>query len=159
VTSLSPRSTSPTNGHLRLHRQYRAIEFRKFPISIDRAVPAELDVHLIWDNLSTRKTPTINAWLAKHRRFHVHLTPTGSSWIDQVEYWLGYLTDQLLRHGVHKSAQPLEKDVRTWIKLWNEDPKPFVRTKTAEEILKSLARHISRITRQHTSAKYACANL
>jgi transposase len=129
-----------------LHRKHRAVEFRKFLISIDKAVPAELDVHLICDNLSTHKTPAINAWLTKHPRFHLHFTPTGSSWINQVERWFGYLTDQLLRRGVHKSVQALEKDIRTWIKTWNDEPKPFVWTKTAEEILDSLARYIARIT-------------
>ena len=129
-----------------LHRKHRAIEFRKFLICIDKAVPTELDVHLICDNLSTHKTPAINTWLAKHPRFHMHFTPTGSSWINQAERWFGYLTDQLLRRGVHKSVQALEKDIRNWITLWNEEPKPFVWTKTAEEILDSLARYISRIT-------------
>jgi transposase len=129
-----------------IHRKHRAIEFKKFLIAIDKAVPAELDVHLICDNLSTHKTPAINDWLAKHPRFHLHFTPTGSSWINQVERWFGYLTDQLLRRGVHKSVQALEKDVRDWIKTWNENPKPFVWTKTAEEILDSLARYISRIS-------------
>jgi transposase len=129
-----------------VHRRHRAIEFKKFLISIDKAVPAELDVHLICDNLATHKTPAINTWLANHPRFHLHFTPTGSSWINQVERWFGYLTDQLLRRGVHKSVQALEKDVRDWIKIWNQDPKPFAWTKTAEEILDSLARYISRIT-------------
>jgi transposase len=129
-----------------IHRKHRAIEFKKFLIAIDKAVPAELDVHLICDNLSTHKTPAINDWLAKHPRFHLHFTPTGSSWINQVERWFGFLTDQLLRRGVHKSVQALEKDVRDWIKNWNDDPKPFVWTKTAEEILDSLARYISRIS-------------
>ena len=129
-----------------IHRKHRAVEFKKFLIAIDKAVPAELDVHLICDNLSTHKTPAINDWLAKHPRFHLHFTPTGSSWINQVERWFGFLTDQLLRRGVHKSVQALEKDVRDWIKNWNDDPKPFVWTKTAEEILDSLARYISRIS-------------
>ena len=129
-----------------VHRRHRAIEFKKFLISIDKAVPAELDVHLICDNLATHKTPAINTWLANHPRLHLHFTPTGSSWINQVERWFGYLTDQLLRRGVHKSVQTLEKDIRDWIKTWNQDPKPFAWTKTAEEILDSLARYISRIS-------------
>ncbi len=111
-----------------------------------KAVPAELDVYLICDNLSTHKTPAINDWLAKHPRFKMHFTPTGSSWINQVERWFGFLTAQLLRRGVHKSVQALENDVRDWIETWNQDPKPFVWTKTAEEILNSLARYISRIS-------------
>jgi transposase len=129
-----------------IHRRHRAVEFKKFLATIDKAVPPELDVHLICDNLSTHKTPAINDWLTKHPRFHLPFTPTGSSWINQVERWFGYLTDQLLRRGVHKSVQTLEKDVREWIKTWNEDPKPFVWTKTAEEILNSLGRYISRIS-------------
>lgn len=129
-----------------LHRRHRAVEFKKFLIAIDKAVPAELDVHLICDNLATHKTPTINDWLAKHPRFHRHFTPTGSSWINQVERWFGLLTDQLLRRGVHKSVAALENDVRDWIKAWNDDPKPFAWTKTAEEILESLARYIARIS-------------
>ena len=128
-----------------IHRKHRAVEFRKFLIGIDKAVPAELDVHLICDNLSTHKTPAINTWLTRHPRFHLHFTPTGSSWINQVERWFGYLTDQLLRRGAHKSVQALETDVREWIKTWNQSPKPFAWTKTAEEILDSLARYISRI--------------
>jgi transposase len=128
-----------------IHRKHRAVEFRKFLIGIDKAVPAELDVHLICDNLATHKTPAITAWLTRHRRFHLHFTPTGSSWINQVERWFGYLTDQLLRRGVHKTVQALETDVRDWIKTWNQNPKPFAWTKTAEEILDSLARYISRI--------------
>ena len=129
-----------------LHPQHRAVEFKKFLIAIDKAVPAELDVHLICDNLATHKTPAINDWLAKHPRFHRHFTPTGSSWINQVERWFGLLTDQLLRRGVHKSVAALENDVRAWITAWNESPKPFAWTKTAEEILDSLARYIARIS-------------
>jgi len=92
-----------------LHRQHRAVEFKKFLIAIDKAVPAGLDVHLICDNLATHKTPAIRDWLARHPRFELHFTPTGSSWINQVERWFGFLTDQMIRRGVHKSVQALEK--------------------------------------------------
>jgi transposase-like protein/transposase len=129
-----------------IHRQHRAVEFTKFLIAIDKAVPVGLDVHLVCDNLATHKTPAINEWLAKHPRFHVHFTPTGSSWINQVERWFAFLTTQLLQRGVHKSVVALEKDVRAWIANWNEDPKPFVWRKTTEEILNSLAKYISRIS-------------
>jgi transposase len=98
-----------------LHRQHRAAEFKKFLITIDKTVPPELDVHLICDNYGTHKTPAIKAWLARHPRFHMHFTPTGSSWINQVERWFGFLTDQLIRRGVHKSVQSLETDIRDWI--------------------------------------------
>ena len=129
-----------------LHRRHRAAEFKKFLVRIDKAVPAELDVHLVCDNLATHKTAAIQDWLARHPRFHLHFTPTGSSWINQVERWFGYLTDQMIRRGVHKSVQALEAGIRAWIETWNADPKPFVWTKTAEEILDSLARYIARIS-------------
>jgi transposase len=129
-----------------LHPRHRAVEFKKFLVAIDKAVPAELDVHLVCDNLSTHKTPAVDHWLDQHRRFHMHFTPTGSSWLNQVERWFGFLTDQLLRRGVHKSVAALEKDIKNWIKNWNSDPKPFVWKKTAEEILDSLAKYIQRIS-------------
>jgi transposase len=128
-----------------LHRRHRTIEFKKFLAKIDAQVPAHLDVHLVCDNYGTHKTPAIAKWLATHPRFHVHYTPTYSSWINQVERWFGYLTDDLLRRSDHRSVQALEKDVRDWVKAWNENPKPFVWTKTAEQILDSLGRLIQRI--------------
>jgi transposase-like protein/transposase len=129
-----------------LHRRHRAAEFKKFLVRIDKAVPAELDVHLVCDNLATHKTVAIQDWLARHPRFHLHFTPAGSSRINQVERWFGYLTDQMIRRGVHKSVQALEADIRAWIANWNTDPRPFTWAKTAEEILDSLARYIARIS-------------
>ena len=129
-----------------LHRQHRATEFRKFLTTIDKTVPAELDIHLICDNYGTHKTPAIKTWLARHPRFHLHFTPTGSSWINQVERWFGFLTDQMIRRGTHKSVQALEADIRAWIADWNTHPRPFIWTKTAEEILDSLARFCRRIS-------------
>jgi transposase len=129
-----------------LHRRHRAIEFKKFLITIDKAVPAELDVHLVCDNYATHKTPEIQKWLARHPRFHMHFTPTGSSWVNQVERWFGLLTDKLIRRGVHTSVQGLEKDIHAWIQTWNENPRPFTWTKTADEILKSLADYLAKIT-------------
>ena len=89
-----------------LHRRHRAIEFKKFLVRIDKTVPAGFDVHLVCDNYATHKTPAIQAWLARHPRFHLHFTPTGSSWINQVERWFGYLTDQMIRRGVTKACRP-----------------------------------------------------
>jgi transposase len=129
-----------------LHRQHRATEFKKFLITIDKTVPAELDIHLIVDNYGTHKTPAIKAWLARHPRFHMHFTPTSSSWINQVERWFGFLADQKIRRGAHKSVQALETDIRDWINDWNANPRPFIWTKTAEEILESLARFCRRIS-------------
>jgi transposase len=129
-----------------LHRQHRASEFKQFLATIDKAVPLELDVHVVCDNYGTHKTPAIKSWLARHPRFHLHFTPTGSSWINQVERWFGFLTGQLLRRGVHKSVQALEADIRAWTADWNQHPRPFIWTKTAEEILDSLARYCRRIS-------------
>ncbi|MGH3321532.1 MAG: IS630 family transposase [Streptosporangiaceae bacterium] len=129
-----------------LHRRHRAVEFKKFLARIDKNVPADLDIHLVCDNLATHKTPAIQQWLARHPRFHLHFTPTGSSWINQVERWFGFLTDQMIRRGVHKSVQAPEADIRTWIENWNDNPRPFVWTKTAEEILDSLAKYVAKIS-------------
>jgi transposase len=129
-----------------LHRHHRAAEFKRFLAKIDKTVPAGLELHLVCDNLATHKTPAIRAWLARHPRFRLHFTPTGSSWINQVERWLGYLTGKLIRRGVHKSVQTLEADIRAWIENWNQNPRPFAWTKTAEEILDSLAKYIARIS-------------
>ena len=129
-----------------LHRQHRATEFKKFLATIDKTVPEGLGIHVICDNYGTHKTPAINAWLARHPRIHMHFTPTGSSWINQVERWFGFLTDQMIRRSAHKSVQALEADIRAWVDGWNKDPKPFVWKKTAEEILDSLARYLQRIS-------------
>ncbi len=128
-----------------LHRRHRAIEFRKFLASIDKAVPAGLDVHLVCDNYATHNTAEIKTWLARHPRFHVHFTPTGSSWMNQVERWFGLLTDKLIRRGVHTSVQALENDIRDWIATWNDNPRPFTWTKTADEILNSLAAYLAKL--------------
>jgi transposase/transcriptional regulator with XRE-family HTH domain len=131
-----------------LHRRHRATEFKKFLIAIDKAVTAELDVHLVADNYGTHKTPEIQAWLTRHPRFHVHFTPTGSSWINQVERWFGLLTDKLIRRGVHTSVQALEQDIQDWIRTWNANPRPFTWVKTADDILNSLADYLAKIKPQ-----------
>jgi len=128
-----------------MHRRHRTIEFKKFLTKIDTEVPDHLDVHLVCDNYGTHKSPAIKTWLAAHPRFHVHYTPTYSSWINQVERWFAYLTDDLLRRSDHRSVQALENDIRAWTKAWNENPKPFIWTKTAEQILDSLRRLLKRI--------------
>ncbi len=128
-----------------VHRRHRAIEFRKFLAKIDAEVPDHLDVHLVCDNYGTHKHPTVRAWLTRHPRFHIHYTPTYSSWINQVERWFAYLTTDLLQRGDHRSVQALEADLRAWIRDWNEAPKPFIWTKTAEQILESLGRLMQRI--------------
>jgi transposase len=129
-----------------LHRRHRSIEFRKFLNTIDKQVPAELEVHLIADNYATHKTEIIQNWLAAHPRFHMHFVPTSSSWLNPVERWFGELTTKLLQRGVHISVQALEADIRKWIAIWNDNPRPFVWTKTADEILDALSRYCQRIS-------------
>jgi transposase len=128
-----------------LHARHRATEFKRFLATLDREVPAELDVHLILDNSSTHKTPAIHKWLAAHPRFVLHFTPTSSSWLNLVERWFSELTSKKLRRGAHRSVRELNADIRAWIDTWNDDPKPFVWTKTADEILNSIARYCNRI--------------
>jgi transposase len=128
-----------------LHSRHRAIEFKKFLSTLEREVPAELDIHLILDNASTHKTPAIQRWLAAHPRFVLHFTPTSSSWLNLVERWFAELTNKKLRRGAHRSVRQLNGDIRAWIETWNENPRPFVWTKTADQILESIARYCGRI--------------
>ncbi|MEU2632433.1 IS630 family transposase [Kitasatospora sp. NPDC007106] len=128
-----------------LHRRHRTEEFKKFLTLLDQQVPEGLDVHLVLDNYATHKTPTIKTWLVAHPRFHLHFTPTGSSWLNLVERWFAELTNKQIRRGVHTSVQALEADIRDWIATWNTDPKPYVWTKTANEILERLAGYLKRI--------------
>jgi transposase len=127
------------------HRRHRHQEFVKFLKTIDAAVPKELDLHLVCDNYATHKTPAVKKWLLRHPRFHLHFTPTSASWLNLVERWFAELTNRKLRRSAHRSVTALEKNVRAWTKEWNADPKPFVWTKTADEILDSLAAYRSRI--------------
>ncbi|WP_229348728.1 IS630 family transposase [Streptomyces sp. UNOB3_S3] len=128
-----------------LHRRHRAAEFRKFLSKLDREIPAGLNVHLICDNYVTHKTESVRRWLLAHPRFQLHFTPTGSSWLNLVERWFAELTNKKLRRGVHRSVQALERDIRNWIATWNDNPRPYVWTKTADQILESLAAYRRRI--------------
>ena len=128
-----------------LHSRHRAVEFKKFLQTLDRAVPPELEVHLVLDNASTHKTPAIQNWLAGHPRFVVHFTPTSSSWLNLVERWFAELTTKKLRRGTHRSVRDLNADIRAWIATWNDNPRPYVWTNTADEILDSIATYCARI--------------
>ncbi len=123
-----------------LHRRHRSREFRKFLDTIDRAVPAPLDVHLILDNYGTHKTPLIHRWLVQRPRFHLHFTPTSASWLNLVERWFAALTEKQIRRGAHRSTRELEDAIRRFIDRHNARPKPFVWAKTADQILDSVAR-------------------
>jgi transposase len=124
--------------------RHRAIEFRKFLDTIDSNVPPDLDIHLILDNYSTHKTALIKRWLAKRPRYHVHFTPTSGSWLNLVERWFLMLTDKQLRRGVHRSTRELQEAIMSYLKESNKNPQPFIWTKTADQILASLARFCQR---------------
>jgi transposase len=132
-----------------LHRRHRSVEFRTFLDAIDAAVPAELELHLIMDNYGTHKTPLIQRWLAKRPRVHIHFTPTYGSWLNLVERWFAELTNKQVRRGVHRSVAELERAIRMFIDAHNADPKPFIWTKTPDDILASIARFAQRTVDDH----------
>jgi transposase len=129
-------------GHVigKCYGRHRAREFRKFLDEIEENVPSDLDVHLVWDNYATHKTPLIRNWLAKRPRWHVHLTPTSSSWLNQVERFFALITERKIRRGIYRSVTALRADIASFIDKHNNDPKPFKWTKSADDILKSIER-------------------
>jgi len=129
-----------------LKHRHRSVEFRQFLDLIEAQVPAGLEVHIIVDNYGTHKTALIRKWFAKRPRFHVHFTPTYGSWINLVERWFAELTNKRIRRGVFRSVKELETAIREYIDVHNEEPKPFVWTKTADQILASIARYAQRTT-------------
>lgn len=129
-----------------LHRRHRAKEFLQFLRTIEESVPATLDVHLVLDNYGTHKTAAVKRWLTRHPRFHVHFTPTSASWLNQVERWFALLTQKQIRRGTHRSTVELEAAIRSYLKIYNHDPKPFTWTKTADQILDSIKRFCLRIS-------------
>lgn len=120
--------------------RHRANEFRKFLDEIEAAVPDDLDVHLVMDNYATHKTPLIRNWLAKRPRWHVHLTPTSSSWLNQVERFFALITERKIRRGIYRSVAALRAEITSFIELHNADPKPFRWTRSADDILSSIER-------------------
>ena len=130
----------------RLHRRHRSQEFLKFLKTIDQQVPEDLDVHLVMDNYGTHKTQAVKNWFVRHPRFHVHFTPTSASWLNQVERWFATLTQKQIRRGTHRSTQQLEQAIRDYLATNNADPKPFIWSKTADEIFASIQRFCMRIS-------------
>ena len=114
------------------------MEFKKFLALIDKSVPEEFEVHLVLDNYGTHKTAMIHNWLLRRPRYHLHFTPTSASWINQVERWFAEITWQRIRRGTFRSTLALEAAIREYLEVYNEDPKPFIWTKSADEILESL---------------------
>jgi len=129
-----------------LHRRHRATEFKKFLQKIDEEIPAHLDVYLILDNYATHKTPEIQRWLLRHPRFHLHFTPTSGSWLNMVERWFAELATKRIKRGSHTSVRALEADIKDWMAHWNDNPRPYVWVKTADQILASIARYCERIS-------------
>lgn len=128
------------------HRRHRSKEFQKFLQLIDERVPQGLEVHLILDNYGTHKTPSIRRWLVRHPRFHLHFTPTSASWLNMVERWFALLSQKQIKRGAHRSTIALENAIMSYLSRHNDDPKPFVWTKSADEILASVARFCHRIS-------------
>jgi len=126
------------------HARHRAREFRRFLDTVDGAVPRHLEVHLILDNYATHKTALIRRWLAKRPRYHVHFTPTSASWLNLVERWFVELTEKQIRRGIHRSTRDLVEAIHRYLAVTNETAKPFAWTKTADEILASVARFCER---------------
>jgi transposase len=128
-----------------LHARHRSREFLAFLKKIDAEVPADLDCHVVLDNASTHKTPAVKRWLTTHPRFVLHFTPTSSSWLNLVERWFAELTTKKLRRGTHTSVRQLNTDIRAWIQNWNDNPRPYVWTKTADQILATISNYCLRI--------------
>ena len=126
------------------HRRHRSIEFRHFLDTIEAAVPADLDVHLVLDNYGTHKSPMIQRWLAKRPRFILHFTPTSASWMNLVERFFATLTEKQIRRGTFRSTRQLEAAIKNYLRLYNDDPRPFVWHKTADEILEAVGRFCQR---------------
>jgi len=133
------------------HRRHRSLEFRKFLDRIDEAVPSELEVHVIIDNYATHKTAAIRNWLAKRPRYHLHFTPTGGSWLNQVERWFALLTRRAIKRGAHTSISQLERAIGDFLAAHNQQPKPFIWTKSADDILASIARFAAQTSKVHAN--------
>jgi len=129
----------------RNYRRHRSAEFLRFLKEVEQVTPKDLDLHLVLDNYATHKTPAVKAWLLKHPRVVLHFTPTSASWLNLVERWFAELTRRKLQRSTHRSVAELERDIVTWTQQWNHDPKPFVWTKTADQILQTLASYCQRI--------------
>jgi transposase len=127
------------------HRRHRTEEFRRFLNRIDKEVPDELDVHLILDNYGTHKTEEVQRWQLRHPRFYFHFVPTSASWLNLVERWFAELTNKWLRRSAHRSVAELEAGLKAWLVSWNESPRPFIWTKTADQILDTIASYCQRI--------------
>jgi len=129
--------------------RHRSAEFRRFLDRIEAAVPTDLEVHVVMDNYATHKTQQIRRWFAKRPHWHVHLTPTGASWLNQVERFFALLTQRQIRRGVHRTVSALEAAISDFIAHHNDSPTPFAWTKNADDILASIERFCARTLAVH----------
>jgi hypothetical protein len=127
----------------RCYQRHRAVELRRFLAAVEEAVPADLDIHLVLDNYATHKAPPVKAWLARHPRYHLHLTPTSASWLNQVERWFALLADEHIKSGIYRGVHELKTAIAAFIQAHNDDPKPFIWTTSADAILHTIARYCS----------------
>jgi len=134
-----------------IRKTHTSADFVAFLNKVNRNVPAELDVHVILDNLSAHKSPTVHRWLLRHKRFHLHFTPTYGSWMNLVERWFSALTTKKLQRSAHRSVKELAADIDAWAATWNENPAPFVWHKTADDILERLAGYCGAINQIATT--------
>ena len=134
-----------------IRAHHTSADFIAFLNKVNRNVPAELDVHVILDNLATHKTPAVHKWLLRHKRFHFHFTPTYGSWMNLVERWFSALTTKKLQRSAHRSVKELAADIEVWVATWNENPTPFIWHKSAEEILERLAGYCAAINQDATA--------
>ena len=130
----------------RCYRRHRSVEFLKFLRVIDKSVPKDQDIHLVLDNYGTHRTALIHNWLLRRPRFHLHFTPTSASWLNLVERWFATITNNQIRRGTHRSTKALETAIKQYLDVYNEDPKPFIWTKTADQILESIQTYCKRIS-------------
>jgi transposase len=152
VTSLFAALDIATGSVLgNCYRRHRSVEFLDFLKKIDRAVPTDLDVHLVLDNYGTHKTALVRQWLQKRPRYHLHFTPTHASWLNQVERWFALLTQRQIKRGSHRSVQELEAAIREFIAAHNQQPQPFRWTKSADQILDSIARFATATLAAHAT--------
>jgi len=146
TTSLFAALNTATGKVLgKCYSRHRSIEFKRFLNEIDRAVPADMSIHLVLDNYGTHKTALIHNWLVQRPRFHLHFTPTSASWLNLVERWFGLITQKQIRRGSFRSTRELEEAIRRYLETHNQDPKPFIWTKTADQILESVRRYCESI--------------
>ena len=155
MTSLFAALDIATGGVIgKCYRRHRSVEFLNFLKEIDKNVPAGLDLHLVLDNYGTHKTAKVRRWLQKRPRYHLHFTPTHSSWLNQVERWFALLTQRQIRRGSHTSVRELQDAISEFIAVHNQNAKPFVWTKTADQILASIARFASATLAAHSPRTY-----